>query len=99
IAALRADQAGMVRTVGVRRQESAAMGRDHLQPGKAIEGAFKDQMRERNRRLQRVADRVDEPAIAREALVEFGYTLRMNEQRHAEFFSLGPYRMEFRVGE
>ena len=66
IAAFGTDQAGMVRTIGVGRQEAAAMGGDHFEPGKAIERALEDEMRERDRRLQRIADRVAEPAVAGE---------------------------------
>ena len=45
IAAFRPDQTGMVGTIGVRGQEAAAMGGDHLQSRIAIERAFEDQVR------------------------------------------------------
>ena len=99
IAAAGIDQAGMVGTVGIGRQEAAAMGGDHLQLGEAIEGALEDQVRQRDRRLRGIGDGVGEPAIAGHQLVEFGHALRMDEQGHAEFFRLGPDRMEFRIGK
>ena len=75
------------------------MGGDHFQPGETIEGALEDQMRQRNRGLGWKADGVGEPAVAGQPLVEFGQTLRMDEKGYAEFFGLGPYRVEFRIGE
>src|SRR5262245_34140484 len=80
IAAFRADQAGMIRALGVRRQEAAAMSRDHFQAGIAVESALEDQMRQRDRRAQRIADGVAEPAIAGEPLVELRNALRMDEE-------------------
>src|SRR5260370_36144153 len=78
VAALGTDQAGMIRTIGVGGQEAAAMGSNHSEPGKAIERAFENEMRERNRGLQRIADGVEEPAIAVKPLVQFRYALRMD---------------------
>src|SRR6476660_4120368 len=85
----------MVRTIGVGGQEAAAMRRNHFQPRKAIEGALEDKMRERQRRSQRIADRVGKPSVAAKSLAEFFNALRMNKQGHAEFFRLGPYRWNF----
>src|SRR5882757_10724393 len=99
IASLRADQAGMIGTIGIGGQEAAAMGGDHLQPGIAVERALEDQMRKRDRRSQRIADGVAEPAIAGKALVEFRDALRVDEQGHAEFFRLGPYGKKFWIGK
>ncbi len=99
IAALGPDHAGMVRTIGIGRQVPAAMGGDHFQSGKAVQRALEDEMRERYRRVERIADGVAEPAVARQPLAELGHALRMDEQGHAEFLRLGPNRMEFRVGE
>ena len=39
------------------------------------------------------------PAVARKPLGKFGNALRMDEQGYAEFFRLGPYRVELRIGE
>src|SRR5882757_244713 len=72
---------------------------DDLEPGKAIERSLEDQVGERDRGLERIADRVAEPAIAREPLVELGHTLRMDEQAYGEFLGLCPYRMKLRIGE
>src|ERR1700735_2330825 len=76
IAAGRTDEAGMVRTIGVGRQVAAAMGGDHFELRKEIERALEDKMRERDRRLQGIADRVGEPAVAGQFLRELRGTLR-----------------------
>src|ERR1700759_1614517 len=94
VAALRTDQAWMVRTIGVGREVAAAMRRDHFQSRKTIKSALENKMRERDRGLQRIADGIGEPAITGQPLLELGHGCRMNEQGHAEFFSLGPHRME-----
>ena len=70
-----------------------------LQAGEAVERAFENQMLQRNRGIERIADRVRQPAVALEALGEFRRALRMDEQDGAELFGLGPDRMEFGVGE
>src|SRR5215471_199033 len=64
IAALRADQAGMVGTIGIGAEIAAAMRGDHLQSRKLVESAFEDQVRQRDRRLERIADGVGKPAVA-----------------------------------
>src|SRR3984957_18393082 len=64
IAALWTDQTGMVRTIRVGRQVAAAMGSDHLELRKAIEYALEDEVGGRDRRLQGIAGRVGEPAVA-----------------------------------
>src|ERR1017187_3319990 len=74
------NQTSMVRTIRVGGKEAAAMGGDHFQPGKAIERALEDKMRERNRRLHGITDRIGQPAVAGQLLIEFGYALRMNKQ-------------------
>src|SRR3569833_617014 len=96
-AALRSDEARMVRTIGIRRQIAAAMRRDHPQTRKAIERSLEDQMRQRNCRAQRIGDGVGEPAIACQALVQFRNALRMDEEWYTELFGLRPDRMQFRI--
>src|SRR5260370_37902112 len=95
VAAVGATHASMVATISIGAQETATVSGNHFQPGKAIKRALEDKVRERDGRLQRIADRVAEPAVAGESLVEFGHALRMDEQGHAECLRLGPYRMEF----
>src|ERR1700716_2292352 len=68
---------------------------DDLEPGEAVEGPFEDQVLQGDGCVERIADRVRQPAIALEALGEFRRTLRMDEQNGAEFFGLGPNGMEF----
>src|SRR6266481_2462528 len=72
---------------------------DDLQAGKAVEGPFKDQVLQGNGRVERIADRIRQPAIALEPLGKLRRALRMDEENGAEFFGLGPYRVEFGVGE
>src|SRR5436305_10242748 len=52
-----------------------------------------------DRGVEWVANRVGQPAIAFEALGEFGRALRMDEENRAELLRLGPDRMEFWVGK
>src|ERR1700747_631697 len=99
IAALGADQTGVVRPVGIGRQEAAAVRTNHFQAGKAIERSLENQVRQRNRRAEGIAARVAAPDGAGKALVEFGNALRMDEQGYAEFLGLGPYRVELRIGK
>src|ERR1700739_546254 len=71
VATLGTDQAGMIRTIGVGREVPAAMRGDHFQSRKTIERALENKMRERDRRLQRIADGIGEPAITGQSLLEF----------------------------
>src|SRR5262245_27125188 len=60
------------------------------------------QVRERDRRLQRVADGVLEPAAALQPARDLGghaAGLGMDEDEHAERLRLGPERMKLRVRE
>src|SRR6059036_743150 len=56
-------------------------------------------MRERDGGVQRVADRVRQPAVALEAPGEVWRALRMDEDQDAELLGLRPERVELRVGE
>src|SRR5579864_326670 len=85
IAEALADIAGMIRPRGVSGKVAAAMRRDDLEAGKPVERALEDQMLERDRRLQRVADGVGKPAIALEALRKLGHAARVDEKYRAEF--------------
>src|SRR3954470_7857561 len=72
---------------------------DDLETWKTVKCPFEDQVLQSNRGVEWIADCVRQPAIAFEALGGFGRALRMDEQNRAEVFSLGPHRMEFRVGK
>ena len=89
----------MVGAVGVGGQVAAAVRGDHLEPGKLVERALEDQVRQRDRGVERIADGVAEPAVAGEPLGELRRALRMDEQRHAQLLGLGPDRMELGIGE
>ena len=89
----------MVAARGIGAEIAAAMRGDDLQSGKAIERAFEDQVLQGDRGVERIADRVRQPAIALETLGKFRRALRMDEQDRAELFGLGPDRMEFGVGK
>src|SRR5579883_1896926 len=84
IAVLRRDEAGVIVTRRIRRQVAAAVRRDDLETGEFVERAFEDQVLERQRRLERIADGVRQPAVAMEARRKLGHALRMDEQRGAE---------------
>jgi formylglycine-generating enzyme required for sulfatase activity len=90
-----------IRARGVGRQKAAAMGGTDLQARKAVEGALEDQVRERDRGFERVADRVGQEAAALEpaARLELAGPERMHEDQDAELLGLGPDRVEFRVGQ
>ena len=87
----------MVAARRIGRQVIAAMGRDDFKIRKAIERALKDQMLQCNRRRQRIADSVRQPAVAGQSLGELGRTERVNEKYRAELLGLGPHRMKSRV--
>ena len=67
-----------------------------LQAGEAVERALEDQVRQRDRGLQRVADRVGQQAAAGQPAARFqlARAQRVHEDQHAEFLALGPERME-----
>ena len=72
---------------------------DDLEARIAVERAIEDQVLQRDRGLERVADGVGEPAVALETRGELGRALRMDEQHGAELLGLRPHRVIFRVGE
>src|SRR4051794_36203799 len=89
----------MVAARRIRSQIAAAMRGKHLQTREAVERPLEDQMLQGNGRVERIADRIRQPAIAFEALRKFRRALRMNEQDGAEFFGLGPNGMKFGIGK
>ena len=94
IAVLRRDEAGVIGARRVGRQISAAVRRDDLEARKFVERALEDQVLQRDRGVERIADGVREPAVALEAGGKLRRALRMDEQHGAEFFGLGPDRMK-----
>ena len=72
-----------------------------LQAGKAVERAFEDQVRQRDRGLQWIADRVGQKAAAVQpaARLERARAQRMHEDQDAQLLALGPERMEPRIGQ
>src|SRR6202023_1024187 len=77
----------------------AGMSGADLEPGIGIERALENQMRQRDRRFERVTDDIVQHAVPFEPPggVELGRALRMDENQRAELFGLGPERMEFRI--
>jgi hypothetical protein len=67
IAVRRRDEAGMVGARRVGGKIAAAVCRDDLEAGEAIERAFEDQVLQGNGGVERIADRVRQPAVALEA--------------------------------
>src|SRR5262249_4207939 len=84
---------------GVGGKEATAVRRADLELRKAIERALEDQVRERDRRVERITNRVRQPAVAPEALGQVRRALRMDEDQHAELLGLSPERVKLRVGE
>src|SRR5258707_15270645 len=56
-------------------------------------------MRERDRRLERVADDVGEESIALEPRAELRHALRMDEKQRVQLFGFLPERIESRRGQ
>ena len=77
------------------------MRRADLQAGEAIQRALEDEVRQRDRRLERVADRVREQAVAIQpaAALELRRALRVNEDQGAELLRLRPEWMELRIAQ
>ena len=77
------------------------MRRTDLEPREAVERALEDQMRQRDRGFERVADRVGQKPAAVEpaAGCELTAAGRVHEDQDAELFGLGPDRVEFRIGQ
>src|SRR5207253_9981139 len=99
LAAVGEGDADVIRAVRVRREIAAAVRAADLQAREAIERAFVDEVRERERGLERVPDGVVEAAVALQALVEVLGALRVDEDQYAELFHLLPERMQLRIRE
>src|SRR5262249_53838726 len=73
----------------------------NLQAREAVKRALENQMRQSDRRFERVADRIGQQAAAGEtaARLYFPRAERMQEDQDAELLGLGPDRVEFGIGE
>jgi hypothetical protein len=71
----------------------------NLEPRKTVERSLEDQVRQRDRGLERIADRIGQQAAAGEpaARLQFAGAKRVQENQHAQFLALGPERVKFRV--
>jgi hypothetical protein len=100
VAEIRPYLAAKVRAGGIGGQIAAAVRRADLDPRIAVECAVENQMRERNRGLERVADYVRQIAVTAETMAELRggpVALRMDEDEDAERLCFGPERVERRV--
>src|SRR5580704_489619 len=72
-----------------------------LEPGIGIKGSFENQMRQSDRRLERVADDVVQHTVPFEppSGVELRRALRMDENKRAELLGLGPERVKLKIGQ
>src|SRR5256885_9357070 len=73
----------------------------YLEPRKTVKRSLEDQVRQRDRGLERIADRVGQQAAAGEptARLQFACAERMHEDEHTKFLAFGPERVEFGIGE
>src|SRR5438132_2979399 len=95
-------QTALIGAPRVRGEVAAAVRGADLEPGEAIERSLEDQVRERDGRLERVADHVRQQAVALEPArqrVRGPRSLRMDEDEDAELLGLGPERVKLRVAQ
>ena len=97
-AVLRIASARRFRPAEIRRQVAARVRRADAQPGKLVERPIENQMREKDRRLERIADGVAQSAAAAQPLVlrRARRVARVHEHEHAELLHFRPERIEFR---
>src|SRR5262249_45079822 len=90
-----------VRARRVRRQVAAAVRGADLEARVAVERSFENEMREGDRGLERVADRVGEQTVAAEppGSLQLRRALRVDEHEHAELLDSGPEWIERRVAQ
>ena len=71
----------------------------YLEPWKTVERSLEDQVRQRDRGLERIADRIGQQAVAGEpaARLQFAGAKWVHENQHAQFLALRPERVEFWV--
>ena len=95
--AVRTRAPGVVDAARIGAEIAAAVHGEDFQLRVAFEHAVEDQIMQRDRRLQRIADDVVE-IKARQAR-RLGETVGMNHHQRAEFFRLFPERREGRIGQ
>src|SRR5207244_2552208 len=71
----------------------------YLEPRKTVERSLEDQVRQRDRGLEWIADRIGQEAAAGEptARLQFAGAKWVHEHQHAQFLALRPERVEFWV--
>src|SRR5262245_11787024 len=71
----------------------------YLEPRKTVERSLEDQVRQRDRGLEWIADRIGQQAAAGEptARLQFAGAKWVQENQHAQFLAFGPERVELRV--
>src|SRR5262249_60265245 len=71
----------------------------YLEPRKTVERSLEDQVRQRDRGLEWIADRIGQQAAAGEptARLQFAGAKGVYENQHAQFLALRPERVEFWV--
>src|SRR5215510_898907 len=71
----------------------------YLEPRKTVERSLEDQVRQRDRGLEWIADRIGQQAAAGEptARLQFAGAKWVHENQHAQFLALRPERVEFWV--
>src|SRR5262249_3233763 len=92
---IRARPPGMVDPPRIGAQKSAAVNGQDLQAGVALKYAVENQIMQRDRGIERIADHIVE-VEAREP-VGLGESGRMDQNKRAEFFGLAPERGKCRV--
>src|SRR6478736_2834557 len=65
-----------------------------LESREPIERAFKYEVRKRDRRFERIPDRIAEHAVPRKPAGQFWRPLRVDEDQDAELFGFGPKRVK-----
>src|SRR5258706_16284939 len=70
-----------------------------LESGEFIQRSLENQVRERDRSVERIADRVGQPAVAFKPVRELGGTLRMDKKQDPKLFRFRPDRVKFRTGK
>src|SRR5260370_16015655 len=75
LAPFRKSYATVIRAAGVGWQIAARMGRANLEPREPIERPVENQMRQKNRGLERIADHVGQSPAALQTLVQLRNSL------------------------
>jgi diacylglycerol kinase (ATP) len=70
-----------------------------LETRELIQRSLEDHVRERDCRIERVADGIDQPAITAEPTRELGCSLRVEENQHPKLFGFRPERMKLRISK